>query len=184
MVLSLFGRLATLPTSVGLRPLTRASAHPRTRDTQKAQPTLFGSMPPPSPRHFYELPATRCDKYIISCQKTPKGVLNAKRIHPPHGGCIEEAVLTQILNSSVGEPVFRVSDEGGFRRARPPRPRGAEARVSGRKPTEVGRVARRPNSDKTIVHQGVCGGRGYPRCGDRCGDTLKRFNSAGLQPPK
>ena len=80
--------------------------------------------------------------------------------------------MSFIVNTSVGEPVFRVSDEGGFRRARPPRPRAAEARVSGRKPTEVGRVTRRPNSGKTLEHQGVCGGRGYPRCGDRCGDTL------------
>ena len=82
--------------------------------------------------------------------------------------------------SCGGEVVLR--GEGGFRRARPPRPRAAEARVSGRKPTEVGRVTRRPNTDKTLVHQGVCGGRGYPRSGDRCGDTLKGFNSHDLQP--
>jgi len=72
----------------------------------------------------------------------------------------------------VGEPVFRVSDEEGFRRARPPWPRAAEVCVSRRKPTEVGRVTRRPNIDETLVNKGRSSIRGYPRCGDRCGDTL------------
>jgi hypothetical protein len=34
------------------------------------------------------------------------------------------------------------------------RPRAAEARVNGQKPTEVGDAARRSNTDETLVNQG------------------------------
>ena len=63
---------------------------PRTRDTQKAPTIPFGSMPPPSRHHFYELPEALSDKYIMSPHKIPKGVLNAERVHPPHDGCMKK----------------------------------------------------------------------------------------------
>jgi hypothetical protein len=42
------------------------------------------------------------------------------------------------------------------------------------KPTEVGEARRRVNRNETIAYQGVLNTEGYPRCGDRCGDTLHR----------
>jgi len=42
------------------------------------------------------------------------------------------------------------------------------------KPTEVGEARKRTNRNETIAYQGVWDIEGYPRCGDRCGDTLKQ----------
>src|ERR1700733_11803494 len=52
------------------------------------------------------------------------------------------------------------------------------------KPTEVGEARGRANRNEVIAYQGVLNTEGCPRCGDRCGDTLKGFNSHALQPSK
>ena len=53
-----------------------------------------------------------------------------------------------------------------------------------RKPTEVGGVEDCGKVIETPVNTGLSRITGYPRCGEGCGDTLKEFNSRGLQPPK
>ena len=45
------------------------------------------------------------------------------------------------------------------------------------KPTEVGDAVIRQNPDKTQVNTGDFSFRGYPRRGDRCGDTQKGVDS-------
>jgi len=52
------------------------------------------------------------------------------------------------------------------------------------KPTEIGDARKGVNRNELIAYQGVYSIEGYPRCGDRRGDTLKGFNSHGLQPSK
>ena len=90
-------------------------------------------------------------------------------------------------NPSVGEPVFRVSDEGGFWRAWP---LGHAQPVSPReweKPTEFGGVAERVNRGKTVVKIEPFQISGIPHCGEGCGETLTGLKiepSAGFETGK
>ena len=69
---------------------------------------------------------------------------------------------------------FRVSDEGGFWRARQPAIYSAARAI---KPTEVGGVAKERNHDKMAVNKGRFKIKGCPRRGDRCGDRVKRLTA-------
>ena len=71
------------------------------------------------------------------------------------------------------EPVGRVSDEGGFGRARR-EPRAARKPVR-EKPTEVGGANTSSNGNETIANKGRIDDTAYPRCGEGCGDTLLRW---------
>ena len=72
---------------------------------------------------------------------------------------------------------FRVSDEGGFWRARQPAIYSAARAI---KPTEVGRVGKERNHDKMSVNKGRFQIRGCPRRGDRGGDGVKCASQRGL----
>ena len=67
---------------------------------------------------------------------------------------LSEKFFTEKSNPSVGEPVCRVSDEGGFWASTAVRPRAARQPRERQKPTEVGDGTRRQKATKTIVNKG------------------------------
>ncbi len=62
-------------------------------------------------------------------------------------------IFTENFNPSVGEPVCRVSDEGGFGRARPLGRAQPDSRVSGKTDRSRGWHTKAKN-DKTLVSKG------------------------------
>ena len=88
------------------------------------------------------------------------------------------SVLYPLQTRSWVNPSCRVSDEGGFWRARLLLKTTAAVRAI--KPTEVGDAAQPLNHDRTQVNKGWFQISGYPRRGDRCGDRVKALSQRGL----
>ena len=79
-------------------------------------------------------------------------------------------------------PFLSRERRGRFLASTAVRPRAAEARVNGQKPTEVGEAANAADIDETSVNKGQSGFEGCPRRGDRGGDTLNRWMFVEMSP--